>query len=183
MYDYILEVIGAFLRYGASPTALVLSGLALFRTRRVKRLISRHFPWLFRDDSDVLNYKDRQMRIEEKVDAIARHLGVETCGALEIGTSGRMNSKALSNSLPGAISPEKPFERMIKMNKFKSRKFWMAVVAAILVILNDGLDLGVDSDTVLAFAGLVASWIIGESAVDAKRAGNNVVSPEEETYH
>lgn len=55
------------------------------------------------------------------------------------------------------------------MQKFKSRKFWMAVVTAILVVLNDGLDLGVDSDTVLAFAGIVATWIIGESAVDATR--------------
>ena len=55
------------------------------------------------------------------------------------------------------------------MQKFKSRKFWMAVVTAILVVLNDGLDLGVDSDTVLAFAGIVATWNIGESAVDATR--------------
>jgi len=57
------------------------------------------------------------------------------------------------------------------------------VVSALLVILNDGLDLGIDSDTVLAFAGLVASWIIGEAAVDAKRAGSNEVSKAEETYH
>lgn len=56
------------------------------------------------------------------------------------------------------------------MQKFKSRKFWMAVVTAILVILNDGLDLGIDHETVLAFAGLVISWILGESAVDTARA-------------
>jgi len=184
MYDYILEVIGSFLRYGASPTALVLSGLALFRTRRVKRLISRHFPWLFRDDADVLNYKDRQMRIEAKVDAIANHLGVDACGQSVIGTDGATNSKALSRSLPVDIYRGNQYERMILVkNKFKSRKFWMAVVSALLVILNDGLDLGIDSDTVLAFAGLVASWIIGEAAVDAKRAGSNEVSKAEETYH
>ena len=56
-------------------------------------------------------------------------------------------------------------------NKFKSRKFILAVVSAILIVLNDGLELGIDSNTVLAFAGIVATWIIGESAVDAKRAG------------
>ena len=56
--------------------------------------------------------------------------------------------------------------------KFKSRKFWMAVVSAILVILNEGLDLGIDQDTVLTFAGLVATWILGESVVDATRAKN-----------
>ena len=57
------------------------------------------------------------------------------------------------------------------MNKLKSRKFWMAVVTAVLIVLNDGLDLGIDTETVIAFAGIVATFIIGESAVDAKRAG------------
>lgn len=56
------------------------------------------------------------------------------------------------------------------MQKLKSRKFWMAVITAILVILNDGLELGIEQDTVLTFAGLVISWIIGESAVDTARA-------------
>ena len=55
------------------------------------------------------------------------------------------------------------------MQKMKSRKFWMAVVTAVLVVLNDGLDLGIDQDTVLTFAGLVATWILGESAIDATR--------------
>ena len=57
------------------------------------------------------------------------------------------------------------------MKKFTSRKFILAVTGAVLIILNDGLDLGIDSETVLAFAGLLAVWIGGESAVDAKRAG------------
>lgn len=52
------------------------------------------------------------------------------------------------------------------MNKLKSRKFWMAVVGALLVILNDGLELGIDNETVIAAAGLLMTWIIGESAVD-----------------
>lgn len=59
------------------------------------------------------------------------------------------------------------------MQKFKSRKFILAVVSAVLIILNDGLDLGINSETVLAFAGLIAVWITGESVVDAKRAGGN----------
>ncbi|MBB6672639.1 hypothetical protein [Cohnella nanjingensis] len=50
--------------------------------------------------------------------------------------------------------------------KFLSRKFLLAVVSAALIILNDGLDLGIDSQTVLAFAGIIATYIVGESAVD-----------------
>jgi|GEM_PF-2059844 len=56
------------------------------------------------------------------------------------------------------------------LQKLKSRKFILAVVSAVLVVLNDGLDLGIDQETVLTFAGLVATWIIGEAAVDATRA-------------
>lgn len=66
------------------------------------------------------------------------------------------------------------------MSKFKSRKFILAVVSAVLIILNDGLDLGIDSETVLAFAGLIAVWITGESVVDAKRAGG---APDESSKH
>ena len=55
------------------------------------------------------------------------------------------------------------------MDKLRSRKFWMAVAAAVLVILNDGLGLGIDEETVLAFVGLVLGYIFGEAYVDAKR--------------
>ena len=53
--------------------------------------------------------------------------------------------------------------------KLKSRKLWMAIVSALLVVLNEGLGLGIDSETVLAFAGIVASYILGQSAVDTKK--------------
>lgn len=54
------------------------------------------------------------------------------------------------------------------MNKLKRRKLWMAVVSAILVVLNEGLGLGVDGETVLAFAGIVMSYIFGQAYVDGK---------------
>lgn len=66
------------------------------------------------------------------------------------------------------------------MRKFKSRKFWMAVISALLVILNEGLDLGIDEQTVLAFAGIIMSFIFGEAYVDGKRAEKEV--PNEPDY-
>lgn len=62
----------------------------------------------------------------------------------------------------------------------------MAVVTAILVVLNDGLDLGIERDTVIAFASLVISWILGESVVDATRAKSkeeSLVDPGEKLSH
>lgn len=54
-------------------------------------------------------------------------------------------------------------------NKWKSRKFWMSIIAAALVIANEGLDLGISTETVMTFAGLIASFIFSEAYVDAKK--------------
>lgn len=59
---------------------------------------------------------------------------------------------------------------MIIMAKFKSRKFWMAVVAALLVVANEGLGLGIDTETVMSFTALVLGYIFGEAYVDGKKA-------------
>lgn len=54
--------------------------------------------------------------------------------------------------------------------KFKSRKFWMAVIGALLMIANEGLDLELDSNTIMAFAGIVISYILGQGYVDGQQA-------------
>lgn len=59
------------------------------------------------------------------------------------------------------------------MNKFKSRKFWMAVVAGGLVVANEGLGLDLPTESVMTVAGVIVGYIIGESYVDGKRAENN----------
>lgn len=55
------------------------------------------------------------------------------------------------------------------MEKLKSRKFWMAVVAAALIVTNEGLGLDIPADTVLAFAAVVIGYIFGEAYVDSNR--------------
>ena len=54
-----------------------------------------------------------------------------------------------------------------KMEKLKSRKFWMAVVSGLLIIANDGLDLGLPNESVMAIAAIALGYIFGEAAVDA----------------
>ncbi len=56
------------------------------------------------------------------------------------------------------------------MEKLRSRKLWMAVAGAVLVILNEGLGLGINSEAILAFAGIVIAYILGQGAVDTARA-------------
>jgi uncharacterized membrane protein len=53
------------------------------------------------------------------------------------------------------------------MDKLKSRKFWMAVVTALLVVANDGLGLNLPTEAVLSVAAVAIGYILGESYVDA----------------
>jgi uncharacterized membrane protein len=53
--------------------------------------------------------------------------------------------------------------------KFTSRKFWMAVVGAFLVIANEGLGFNIPENVVVPFAALIIAYILGESLVDANR--------------
>lgn len=55
------------------------------------------------------------------------------------------------------------------MNKFKSRKFWMAVVTGLLVIANQGLELNLPEEAMQTVAGVVIAYILGESFIDAKK--------------
>lgn len=65
---------------------------------------------------------------------------------------------------------EKTHERKSKMDKkLKSRKLWMSIVSATLLIVNEGLGIMVDSNTIIGFAGIVSSYIWGQSIVDARK--------------
>lgn len=55
------------------------------------------------------------------------------------------------------------------MDKLKSRKFWMAVIAAGLAIANDGLGLHLPTDSIMTVAGVAVAYILGQSHVDAKK--------------
>ncbi len=59
-----------------------------------------------------------------------------------------------------------------KPSKLKSRKLWIAVVTALLVVVNEGLGFNIPREPILVVAGIVISYIIGQSAVDAVAAKN-----------
>jgi len=51
-----------------------------------------------------------------------------------------------------------------------SRKFWIAVITAVTMILADTLGLELDPETVVAIILPVVAYILGESIIDAKAA-------------
>lgn len=169
MYDFVLEITHTIFKNGLTLSALGTALYVLLKQRKVKKKLAKRLPWLLEDDSETRHYIANQTRIEAKLDALSAHVGVPTCGVSEIGTAGPTSLKQPSRSSRAALFMGN-LRRMKMMNKLKSRKFILAVVTGVLIVLNDGLDLGIDSETVLAFAGIVAVWITGESVVDAKRA-------------
>jgi uncharacterized membrane protein len=53
------------------------------------------------------------------------------------------------------------------MDKLKSRKLWVSIVSAILVVLNDGLGLNIDNETVMQFTILIVGYVFTQGVVDA----------------
>lgn len=55
------------------------------------------------------------------------------------------------------------------MDKLKSRKFWVAVLTAVLLVAKDGLGIDVDIDavTTAAIALVSAAYMIGQGVADA----------------
>lgn len=53
------------------------------------------------------------------------------------------------------------------LDKLKSRKFWVAVVAGALVILNEGLEMNLPGETIQAFAAIIIGYLVGQGAADA----------------
>jgi len=54
--------------------------------------------------------------------------------------------------------------------KLTSRKFWMAIAGALIIVLNEGLGLGIPEETYWSIVALVLGYVFGEAAVDIARA-------------
>ncbi|MCS1351137.1 hypothetical protein [Mechercharimyces sp. CAU 1602] len=56
------------------------------------------------------------------------------------------------------------------MDKLKSRKLWMAILAALYPIVSEVVGIQLDEETYLGFTGAVVAYILGQSFVDGKQA-------------
>lgn len=54
------------------------------------------------------------------------------------------------------------------MDRLKSRKLWISIITAILVIANEGLDLNLPKEEIMTISGIAMSYILGQSYVDGK---------------
>lgn len=56
------------------------------------------------------------------------------------------------------------------MAALHTRRFWLAIVSGLLVVLNQGLGLGISPDTVMSFAGIMIAAVLGDAYVHGKIA-------------
>ena len=52
----------------------------------------------------------------------------------------------------------------------RTSEFWLAVVAAFVMIANQGLGLGLPADSIMSMAGVVVSYIFGRTALKLRGA-------------
>ena len=55
------------------------------------------------------------------------------------------------------------------MRKLTSRKFWIAFLSAIFIVLTEGLGWNVPQETYWAVVALATAYIFGESYVDSRK--------------
>lgn len=188
MYDYFLSAIESFIRYGMSPTALVVALIAFFKTKRFKRFIGRRASWLFKDDSDVLNYQLRQIRIEQDVRAIKEHLGVGECNveskSLSIATESPSIKPLRENGWFARIAmlrtvPTIRFTHTRRKNKMKK---WFkpdsltAYGAVILIAVQRYFGFEIDPANLIAAAVLIVGYFKSQEIVIVVRDANGLPS-------
>lgn len=61
------------------------------------------------------------------------------------------------------------------MDKLKSRKFIVTVLAAILVLLNDKFNLGISQEAIYSAVGMLGLYVVGQGVADAGSQGRKKV--------
>jgi hypothetical protein len=119
----------------------------------------------------------RQVRLEKKIDAIAKAVGVVWPGPVRGSRNGaRRILKKLSSSSRKEISLELKRRMKKRMERLKSRKFWLTIVGALIPVINEEFNLHLDANTVLAMIGLFGVAIAGFAHVDGKKAAAQTLS-------
>jgi hypothetical protein len=129
----------------------------------------------------ILRIGSNDTAVLANLKVIMRELGVEKeWSSHEHG----LNFMALRNSkkwLPMfmvATQKQKSISRRKRiMDKLKSRKLWMAIFGALLPIINEEFNLGLNTDTVIASVVAIVGYVLGQAHVDAKKVGVDNVKP------
>lgn len=167
MIEAILDIIRSLFTHGISWAAVIGFAVALSKFQKA----SRYKHW----NAAV---SQNQKKIMERLNIGDQWIGN---GNTEILSKEQIKTfKKLYLLLRKEIHREHQLLRRKKfMERLKSRKLWIAIVSGILLVMKEGLDIEVDSATVIAFAGIMITGIGALAHVDAKK----VQSGDGEKFH
>jgi membrane protein DedA with SNARE-associated domain len=60
---------------------------------------------------------------------------------------------------------------------WKTSEFWTLVAGSAVAIANEGFGLGLEAETIVAFAGMVVSYVLGRSGLKAAQVRNKEYKP------
>lgn len=160
----VFEFIGSVVNDGKISWAALVAGLVLWS--KLKKEKSRY--------ERAERLERRQLDIEHNIKLILDHMGIE---------GGRWNptnsNPSKSISVMGIIPKTLLFLRRMNMEKLKSRKLWLAILTVIVPVINKEFNINLDTPTVIAIIGGIASAILGLAHVDhAKAKGANNEQPD-----
>lgn len=164
IYDLILELTHNFWKNGLSISAIGTAVYVLLKQRKVKKRLKKYVPYLLTDEEVNQTYVNNQKIIMDQLKEILKGQGITWTDS--VGSSEPSIQKNLMKSSTLLLEEK----NMQWKNKWKSRRFLLAVLGAVLVIVNEFLDLNLSPESQATVVAILISFILGESAVDAKRA-------------
>lgn len=169
IYDSILDLLK--LLFGTieflKPYATTVGVLFLIlRQNNIRKVINGQLPRRFRD-----THESDMQEMRQDIKEIKSHLGVVASNLQQNGSKNTRTHTLIT--LYSLLQKVTILRRLTKMSKWTSRKFLMAILAAVLPIINEQFGLGLDTNVVIAAIGGIVAFILGEAHVDAKRAGGS----------
>ncbi len=56
--------------------------------------------------------------------------------------------------------------------RLRSRKFWLAVITPLVIIVTRALGLELEQDAIVAISAVISAYILGEAYVDSRKIKN-----------
>ena len=162
MYDFTIGLFESIVKHGLSWSTAAAVLFLILKQRAMKRKLKRYLPFMFKDEEVNPTYVNNQKTIMENQRMMMERMGLEWSGP-------ESPMKPIPTSLKKSY--QLSWRAMKMKNKLKSRKFWITILGAALVVLNETFDLGLSPESQATIVAILISFILGESHVDAKRAG------------
>jgi hypothetical protein len=167
IYDIIIDLLKHlldtldFLKPYATTVGVVF---IILRQNNIRKVINGHLPKHFRDNRD---YEIQEIKSDLK--DIKNHFGIGVVPS-NIQPNGQKTIPILSYKRFFLLLQAVKIQRRKKlMDKLKSRKFWLTILAALIPVINKEFNINLDLGSIVAIMTAIMSGVAALAHVDAKK--------------